>query len=100
MYKYSKTDSLIKKHNDNVINAYLKSDKDQLDSILKKYNPNINLDDEQRKVMLSDKCYILVIASAGAGKTTTIEAKVAFCQTSKNAKNGKTYVLNPITQAY
>lgn len=28
MYKYSKTDSLIKKHNDNFINAYLKSDKD------------------------------------------------------------------------
>ncbi len=36
------------------------------------------LDDDQRKVVLSDEDYSLVIAGAGAGKTTTVAAKVEY----------------------
>lgn len=36
------------------------------------------LDDEQREVVLSNEDYTLVIAGAGAGKTTTVAAKVRY----------------------
>lgn len=39
---------------------------------------NIILDEEQRRVILSDEDYSLVIAGAGAGKTTTVAAKVRY----------------------
>lgn len=84
MEKYSKTESLVKKHNSDYVNVHLKFDKDYLDSVLEKDDPNIKLDDEQRKVVLSDEDYTLVIAGAGAGKTTTIEAKVKYLVDKKN----------------
>lgn len=78
MDKYSKTSVLIKKHNEDYVANHLKSDKEYLDSVLTKDDPNIKLDEEQRRVVLSDEDYTLVIAGAGAGKTTTIEAKVKY----------------------
>jgi len=38
----------------------------------------VKLDDEQRKAVLADEDYCLLIAGAGAGKTTTMAAKVKF----------------------
>ena len=38
----------------------------------------IFLDEEQRRVVLNDEDYCLVIAGAGAGKTTTVAAKVRY----------------------
>ena len=78
MDRYSKTETLIKKHNEEYVLRHLKSDKDYLDSVLEKDDPKIKLDEEQRRVVLSDEDYTLVIAGAGAGKTTTIEAKVKY----------------------
>jgi len=75
---YESTDSNIEKHNQQFIENHLIIDKEYLDTILFKDDPNIKLDDEQRKVVLSDEDYTLVIAGAGAGKTTTIEAKVKY----------------------
>lgn len=75
---YKNTEDEIKKHNDNFIKLHLIKDKAYLDNILLKDDPNIILDEEQRKVVLSDEDYTLVIAGAGAGKTTTIEAKVKY----------------------
>ena len=49
-----------------------------LDNILKAVNPNILLDEDQRRVILTDEDYCLVIAGAGAGKTTTVAAKVKY----------------------
>ena len=49
-----------------------------LDNILESVDPVIKLDEEQRKVVLSDEDYTLVIAGAGAGKTTTVAAKVKY----------------------
>ena len=68
----------IKKHNDEFVRKHLKGEKKYLDDILKECDPNILLDDEQREVVLSNEDYTLVIAGAGAGKTTTVAAKVRY----------------------
>lgn len=70
--------SLVEKHNKAFIAKHLQSEKEYLDTILTKVDPAINLDEEQREVVLSDEDYTLVIAGAGAGKTTTVAAKVRY----------------------
>ena len=62
------TPKVIKAHNDDYICNHLQSDKDYLDHILEKVDPAICLDDEQRKVVLSDEDYTLVIAGAVQNK--------------------------------
>lgn len=74
----SENSSIIAKHNEKYVQYHLKEDKDYLDSILLPVDPKIILDDEQRRVVLSDEDYTLVIAGAGAGKTTTVSAKVKY----------------------
>ena len=69
---------IIMTHNDNYVSKHLQSDKSYLDHILDDVDPAICLDNEQRKVVLSDEDYTLVIAGAGAGKTTTVAAKVKY----------------------
>ncbi len=73
-----KESSIIKAHNNKYISRHLVSEKDYLDKILIECDPTISLDDEQREVVLSDEDHTLVIAGAGAGKTTTIAAKVRY----------------------
>lgn len=68
----------IKKHNDAFISKHLIQDKEYLDKILEDDDKNIILDEDQRKVILNDEDYTLVIAGAGAGKTTTLEAKAKY----------------------
>lgn len=75
---YKNTEKNINLHNKNFIERHLDLDRQYLDEILVDDDPNIKLDDDQRKVVLSDEDYTLVIAGAGAGKTTTIEAKVKY----------------------
>ena len=65
-------------HNESFIKKKLLSEKNYLDNMLKVDDPKISLDENQRRVVLSDEDYTLVIAGAGAGKTTTIEAKVKY----------------------
>lgn len=65
-------------HNDAFVKTHLDSEQQYLDNILKAVDPAISLDDEQRRVVLSDEDYTLVIAGAGAGKTTTVAAKVKY----------------------
>lgn len=59
MDEFANTETLVKEHNNRFISKHLKSDKEYLDNILKKDDPNIILDEEQRKVVLSDEDYIL-----------------------------------------
>lgn len=75
---YSNIEEIVKNHNEEFLTKHLINDKEYLDKVLDEDDPNINLDEEQRKVVLSDEDYTLVIAGAGAGKTTTIEAKVKY----------------------
>ena len=64
--------------NDEYIKNQMLSEKEYLDNILKDVDPVIVLDEDQRKVILTDEDYCLVIAGAGAGKTTTVAAKVKY----------------------
>lgn len=74
----------IEAHNKDFIKRHLKEDESYLDNVLKKVDPVINLDEEQRKVVLSDEDYMLVVAGAGAGKTTTVAAKVKYLVEKKH----------------
>lgn len=69
---------LIDRQNERFIKSQLQVDKEYLDTILKECDPNIVLDEDQRRVVLTDEDYTLVVAGAGAGKTTTVAAKVKY----------------------
>lgn len=75
---YKSIDDIIEKHNAKFIEEGLDKEKDYLDNILKDVDPNISLDRNQREVILNDEDYLLVIAGAGAGKTTTVAAKAKY----------------------
>lgn len=91
--------AIIDKHNDSFLNRHLKTEKDYLDNILTVVDPKIKLDDEQRKVVLSDEDYTLVIAGAGAGKTTTVSAKVKYLVEKKNIKPEEILVISYTNKA-
>ena len=76
--KYEHIDEIMNDINDAYIASKLLEEKEYLDQILKSVDPAINLDEDQRKVVLSDEDYSLVVAGAGAGKTTTVAAKVKY----------------------
>ena len=81
---YKDITSIIDASNEKYIQKQMESEKEYLDNILKEVDPNIVLDSDQRKVILSDEDYCLVIAGAGAGKTTTVAAKVKYLVDKKN----------------
>ena len=85
---------IISLHNKRFLERHLASDKDYLDNVLKKVDPAINLDDEQRRVVLSDEDYTLVIAGAGAGKTTTVAAKVKYLVEKKGVQPEQILVIS------
>lgn len=70
--------SYIEKHNNIFINRKLEEEKEYFDKMFDEIDSNIKLDDEQRKAILNDEDYSLIIAGAGAGKTTTMAAKVKY----------------------
>lgn len=78
VHQYDNVTELIDKSNDEYISKKMLEERDYLDNILKDVDPVIMLDEDQRKVVLSDEDYTLVIAGAGAGKTTTVAAKVRY----------------------
>ena len=75
---YQNIDSVIEEHNERYVLEAMDSEKDYLDSILHDIDSQIMLDEDQRRVVLTDEDYCLVIAGAGAGKTTTVAAKVKY----------------------
>ncbi len=81
---YMNFEMLIDKHNEAYIESSMVSEKSYLDNILKEVDPKILLDEDQRRVILTDEDYCLVIAGAGAGKTTTVAAKVKYLVEKKN----------------
>lgn len=92
--KEDKGASVIHKHNEQFLSYHLVSEKSYLDGILSEVDPNIKLDDEQRKVVLSDEDYTLVIAGAGAGKTTTVSAKVKYLVERKGIRPDQILVIS------
>ena len=65
---------IINARNKRFINRKLEENKDYFDKMFK----DIKLDDEQRKAVLMDEDYSLIISGAGSGKTTTMSAKVKY----------------------
>ncbi len=79
-----KGSTIVEKHNEDFIQKHLLSEQKYLDSILHEVDSKILLDEEQRRVVLSDEDYSLIIAGAGAGKTTTVAAKVRYLVEKKH----------------
>ncbi len=65
----------IEEHNNLLINKKLILEQDYFDNIFKNIDANILLDEEQRKAILEEEDYSLIIAGAGSGKTTTMPLK-------------------------
>ena len=76
--KYNLDYDKVKMHNQKYIKEALIKYKDYFDNMYKGIDDNIVLDEEQRIAILTDEDYNLIIAGAGAGKTTTMAAKVKF----------------------
>lgn len=91
---FKERQELVKKHNENYINRHLVTDRDYLDTILTSVDPNISLDIEQRKVILNEEDHCLVIAGAGAGKTTTLAAKVKYLVDKRGIKPEEILVIS------
>ncbi len=88
--------NLIEKKNKLFLQKHLKVDKEYFDHIFSKIDPNIKLDEEQRKAILIDEDYSLIIAGAGSGKTTTMAAKVKYLIEKKKV-NPKDIILLAFT---
>lgn len=68
---------VLKVHNNIYLNKTLEEKKEYFDKMFNEKDPNIKLDENQLKAILADE-NLLVIAGAGAGKTTTMAAKVKY----------------------
>lgn len=82
--KYNDFENLVEQHNDFYVSDVMFKEREYLDNILKSVDPDIILDEDQRKVVLCDEDYMLVVAGAGAGKTTTVAAKVKYLVDKQN----------------
>lgn len=74
-------------------------EKEYLDTVLKDVDPNVVLDEDQRRVILTDEDYCLVIAGAGAGKTTTVAAKVKYLVDKQGIDPGQILVISYTNKA-
>ncbi len=81
-------------HNHNYIDREIGRNKDYFDKMLKEIDPDIILDDEQRRAVVTDNDYCLLVAGAGAGKTTTMAAKVKYLVDRKNIKPEEIIVIS------
>ena len=92
-------DADITAHNTTYVDQILERDKDYFDNILKQIDPNIQLDEEQRRAVITDDDYCLLVAGAGAGKTTTMAAKVKYLVEKKNIDPGEIIVISYTNKA-
>ena len=76
--KYSSFKKHMIEHNQEFVKKKIEDEKEYLDNILKDIDPDIMLDDEQRRAVVIDEDRCLLIAGAGAGKTMTMAAKVKY----------------------
>lgn len=84
----------VDRHNDWYLEQSLRVSEGYLDHILSDVDPKIQLDEEQRKVVLTEDDYALVVAGAGAGKTTTMAAKVKYLVEKKGVKPEEIIVIS------
>lgn len=92
--KYINFETLIDEHNEAFVRNAMAAERNYLDNILREVDPKIKLDDDQRRVVLTDEDYCLVIAGAGAGKTTTVAAKVKYLVEKKGVEPSQILVVS------
>lgn len=80
--------------NDKYVDAKLKSEKSYFDNMFINVDPKIKLDEEQRRAILIDEDYSLVVAGAGSGKTTTMAAKVKYLIEKKHVNPSSIILLS------
>ena len=71
-------EEILNETNRKFIEAKLKEYKEYFDQLFINSGEKINLDEEQRRIILRDDDYCLINAGAGSGKSTTMAAKVKY----------------------
>jgi len=71
-------------HNALYVDQIVERDAEYFDNLLRDIDPDIKLDIEQRRAVVTDDDYCLLVAGAGAGKTTTMAAKVKYLVDKKH----------------
>jgi DNA helicase IV len=84
--RYETLDQDAESHNAQYIDSIVEQNKSYFDNLLKNIDPNIKLDDEQRRAVVADDDYCLLVAGAGTGKTTTMAAKVKYLVEKKQIR--------------
>lgn len=88
------TEEQRKKHNEKYIQKKLIEEKKYFDNMFKQVDKNIMLDENQRRIILTDEKYTMVIAGAGSGKTTTISAKVNYLIEKQKIKDEEILIIS------
>lgn len=78
IYEYENLFTILKERNNEFVRNKIIKEEKYFDTILKDCDNKIMLDEEQRIAIVTDEDYNIVIAGAGAGKTTTVAAKVKY----------------------
>jgi len=84
--RYETLDQDAENHNAQYTDSIVEQNKSYFDNLLKDIDPNIKLDYEQRRAIVADDDYCLLVAGAGAGKTTTMAAKVKYLVEKKQIR--------------
>ena len=71
-------EEILNETNRKFIEAKLKEYREYFDQLFTNSGERINLDEEQRRIILRDDDYCLINAGAGSGKSTTMAAKVKY----------------------
>ena len=79
---------------DEVIKELLEKHKEYFNNMYTSINKPIVLDEEQRKAILNDDQYVLILAGAGTGKTTTMIGKVKYLVDIKKMDPSKILVIS------
>lgn len=82
-----------KKHNQEYIKQELEKKNEYFNNMFINIDKNIKLDEQQRKIILTDEDNLMVIAGAGTGKTTTITAKVNYLIKHKSIKEDEILII-------
>ncbi|HHW25766.1 MAG TPA: UvrD-helicase domain-containing protein [Firmicutes bacterium] len=73
-------------HNALYVDRVVEQERQYFDNLLRDIDPNIKLDEDQRRAVVVDDDHCLLVAGAGAGKTTTIAAKVKYLVDKKGTR--------------
>ncbi len=81
------------------VNELIIKYKDYFDHVLNDVEEGLTLDDDQRKAIVTDDDHCLIVAGAGAGKTTTITAKVKYLVEVKGIRQEDIVVISYTNEA-